>query len=95
MSFLYLIKKIVVIKCQGNDSALNPENGIAVCTTSDYSYQTTCMTRCDEGYSILEGQKTTECQSNKRWSHVLSACKGKMICRCYSFKDNRFVSLFL
>lgn len=58
-----------------------PANGIAVCTTSDYSYQTTCYTRCDDGYSSLEEQKTTECLSNKQWSHVLPGCKGNL--RCY------------
>lgn len=66
------------IKCHKEDSALKPKNGIAVCTTSDYSYQTTCYTRCDDGYSNFEDQNTTECLSNKQWSHVLPGCKGKL-----------------
>lgn len=63
------------IKCHRDDSALKPANGMAVCTTTDYSYQTTCYTRCDDGYSSFEEQKTTECLSNKQWSHVLPGCK--------------------
>lgn len=72
---------LLAIKCQGNDSALKPENGTAVCTTSDYSYQTRCRTRCYDGYSIFEEQKPTECLSNKNWSHILPGCTGKL--RCY------------
>lgn len=68
-------KDCKAIKCHKEDSALKPKNGIAVCTTSDYSYQTTCYTRCDDGYSNFEDQKTTECLSNKQWSHVLPGCK--------------------
>lgn len=62
------------IKCQGNDSALKPADGLAVCTTSDYSYQTTCITRCYDGYSIIGERKPTECLSNKNWSRVLLGC---------------------
>lgn len=92
MSLLWLIKTISLpaIKCQGNDSALKPENGKAVCTTSDYSYQTTCSTLCDDGYSSFEDQKTTECLSNKQWSNVLRGCKGKLR---YYFK--KYIWVFL
>lgn len=85
-SLLWQIWKLTIsplaIKCHGNDSALKPANGRAVCTTPDYSYQTTCFTLCDDGYSSFEEQKTTECLSNKQWSHVLPGCKGKLRYQC-------------
>lgn len=68
-------KDCKAIKCRGDDSALKPANGIAVCSPLDYSYQTSCYTQCDDGYSRLEAQKTTVCLSNKQWSDALPGCK--------------------
>ncbi|XP_056020419.1 serine-rich adhesin for platelets-like isoform X3 [Ostrea edulis] len=63
------------ITCPANASALNPENGQAVCTHSNHKYDSACITQCNSGYSLSSSQLFTFCQFDKQWSSALPNCK--------------------
>ncbi|XP_061173454.1 sushi, von Willebrand factor type A, EGF and pentraxin domain-containing protein 1-like [Saccostrea echinata] len=63
------------ITCPANDPALIPENGQAICTHSNYKYDTACITQCKNGYSLSSGQLFSSCKADKTWSSELPDCK--------------------